>query len=129
MDTAADIFGSSPRDDRSADHLATEIELLTESFYYVAFRLEGLLGDKLKLMYRPKKIRRVRNQLIEHPEKAHGPVNPNFTFGSDLETGPIIKQFGERGEDAHNDEGLYVNAGEAIERLAAILRSELDRFE
>jgi hypothetical protein len=48
-----------------------EIELLAESFYYIAFRLRGAVRRLHGFAtFDAKGVREVRNHLIEHPEKA-----------------------------------------------------------
>ena len=50
--------------------LSYEIELHTEHFYYIAFRVRGIINYLPGLKkFESKGIRDVRNKLIEHPDK------------------------------------------------------------
>jgi hypothetical protein len=101
---------------------ARHIELACEMFYYVAFRFQIILRDTLKVGYDPVGIRDVRNQLIEHPEGNNSRASgQSFLYGNDLPWGPIIKPFGPRATPGFHDDGLYVNARQAIDRLRDIL--------
>jgi hypothetical protein len=98
-----------------------ELEVMTEAFYYFAFRVRTILRKKLPDFkgFEAPGTRDVRNHLIEHPTKA---LSFNFTFASPG-TGPILKLF--RSEaGVPFDRGLYLNAKE----LAENLRRRLDRI-
>jgi hypothetical protein len=99
-----------------------EVELLSEAFYYFAWRFRELLTrfpDFKK--FDPRGIREVRHDLLEHPEKTSKALNPNFMYGHDLPDGPVLKPFGSRQTDVH-DRGLYVNAQELLDELVPRLR-------
>jgi hypothetical protein len=116
-----------------------ELQTLTESFYYLSWRLISLLDRKDSpipalrgLRSRCRGIRLVRNQLLEHPEAADSGVHvPAMMFGTS--DGPRLKfvaeiKQGESGNivfqtNAQNllDAGLWSNALElkkAIESKA-----------
>ena len=112
------------RDNKLLTRIAQDVETLTESFYYFAFRLckvvQGLPGLN---GFKAVGIRDVRNKLIEHPEV---PVL-SFSFGGP--EGPRVK--GPRlvkDTGVWEDRGLYVNAAELVgelnRRLADLLKAD-----
>ena len=107
-------------------HLAgKEVELLTEAFYYFAWRFRQILKQDLKgafSNFSPAGIRVVRNQLIEHPTTA---LASNFLYGADAQEGPRIKPFGTP-NGGTRDRGLYVNAQEMLDALIPRLRRQLE---
>ena len=102
---------------RAREAIGGEIEILSEAFYYFAWRLRELLVRLPHLKkFNPRGIREVRHDLLEHPERKSKALNPNFMYGLDVQQGPVLKPFGERRADVH-DRGLYVNAQEILDEL------------
>ena len=105
----------------------TEINVLTEAFYYVAARLRTVLREHIPGLRRFEVagVRDVRNKLLEHPEDKSSTVIENGRSYS-LTDGPIIKGV-RRTDKAHifPDRGLYVNAEEfrsvLVERLKRLI--------
>lgn len=93
-----------------------EKELLTESFYYIAFRLRKIIRSLPALgNFECKEVRDVRNKLIEHAEESGVFFN---SFASGGPNGPVIKASRMRGqEDIFPDKGLYHNASKFINNL------------
>ena len=121
---------------------AIEVELLTltESFYYTAWRLIGLLDKEPQPIKELKGIRKacpgirtVRNHLIEHPEGTNSRANiPAIVFGHGC--GPQLKvikevitsesgevRFKTFGPDLF-DNGLWNNASELREFMLKRLK-------
>jgi hypothetical protein len=97
----------------------TEIQLLTEAFYYSAFRFRQIARKELGWKkFDAQGVRIVRNDLLEHPHETDS--NPNFAYG--VPEGPRIKLFGPPSR-GFIDPGLYVNAKEFIDALLSKLRS------
>lgn len=95
-----------------------ELELLTESFYYIAHRLIKILR---KLPYfkgfECKAVSNVRNKLIEHADDETDPIVLN-TFNPLGSKGPIIKWIRlERQKNIFIDRGLYYNASTFLNKL------------
>lgn len=105
-----------------------EAEILTESFYYIAWRLLGGI-----LMYRFPKLKNgkkvlgidnVRNKLIEHPRDTGSGVYINsFAYGGPV--GPVVKGVRYTGqENVYKDGGLWVNIKEFLDELILVLREK-----
>jgi hypothetical protein len=105
--------------------ISTELGILSEAFYYFAWRAR----EVLKLLPNLKQfdcegVRNVRNHLLEHAEK-HGQIYINaLSYGG--EQGPTLKafRFDEQGNfsvreenNLSHDRGLYVNAAEFRDNL------------
>jgi hypothetical protein len=101
--------------------MAVEMITLTETFYYLAWRLCGLLraipgfGKKFGTRTGPTCIGEVRNVLLEHPEKSGGPTDGGFMFGGRNNVGPVLKPDAQRKQ--FRDKGLYVNAQELADEI------------
>jgi len=104
-----------------------EIRILTEAFYYFAFRVISIAdGDKKigkplpGVSFGSDGVRDVRNHLIEHPEKKHQIFRQSFSFGHEDGHGPRLKTGGPPTESAHfQDKGLYRNAAQFTKNLLA----------
>ena len=89
------------------------MELYTESFYYIAHRLQTICEDEhsclphLEGYQAVEEVQIVRNQLLEHPEGRHsGVTERRWTIRSDV--GPVVKDSRRPGQPtAHRDTGLY----------------------
>lgn len=109
--------------------LTFELELFTEQFYYIAFRLRGIIRYLPGLRkFESPGMRDVRNKLIEHPDKDKDSqvFIQSFQYGN-KEIGPVIK--GIRYSDQVSifpDNGLYTNARELRENLENIIESFLE---
>lgn len=91
----------------------TEILLLCDAFYYVAFRFTKAMQqcDGFK-KFVPRGVCAVRNDLLEHPKM----LNPNWVFGHTVPLGPQVKPFGDR-RGVPPDRGVYANAQELLDEL------------
>lgn len=94
------------------------LELLTEQFYWCAFRgrtgiqkLPGLKG------FEAVGVRNVRNKLIEHNDRDDSRIfNGGFSWGQPQ--GPVLASLRPEGElQKWRDEGLFVNADEFFSTL------------
>ena len=117
-------------DDRlEIDKLMFEIELLTESFYYLAHRVRTLLTHKSKPLpelsrFECKGARDVRNKLLEHPEKDGGVFLQSFGVGGDK--GPTLKVKRPAGQEMiFPDAGLKANATEIKNNLERLLEKAI----
>ncbi|MEA2633837.1 MAG: hypothetical protein QOH92_604 [Chloroflexota bacterium] len=111
-----------PSDPARAAAVVEEIELLTEAFYYLAFRARSVLQALPGLeSFDPIGVRNVRNKLIEHPEGQDFRVlDQSFVFGADH--GPVFRGMRfEHESPAWPDPGLYRNAKEFREKLHVLL--------
>ena len=96
-----------------------ELEIYTESFYHFSWRIieiidkhENYSSSKLKRS----KVLRVRNNLVQHPEKQKEKEKSFPMFSTGDHNGPTIK--GYIGPDmSYEDEGLFVNAKDFIDRF------------
>lgn len=118
--------GVSDSDIKALEDAVLEIEVLAESFYYIAFRVrQALINKKHQLPglknFECKGIRDVRNHLIEHVE-ASGALVKSFGYG--LDKGPQIKPY-----NSFNDDGLYKNAKEFCENLNRLLLAAIGEVE
>lgn len=99
--------------------ITTEVELLTESFYYISFRMIStisLILDKLHIKKRSKGILFVRNLLIEHPEKTSQIYT--LSFANISPTGPLIKNARSKNDKGvYQDPGLYLNIKEMLNEI------------
>ena len=96
------------------------LELFTECFYLLAWRLRGVLRS-LPLLgsFDCIGVRNVRNRLIEHPDPRDQPLLPAFSL--DDEKGPILKPFiGPDGKIL--DDGLWENAKEFKKNVNRLLK-------
>lgn len=116
-----------------------EVQLFTETFYMVAWRLMEVINGK-----RPRDfpglgsvpaigITIVRNHLIQHPEKHGHDYRQSLVVTS---CGPVLKatavRFHESGDTGPTDEsvdrGLYVNARQLHDELSERLKGALERI-
>jgi hypothetical protein len=98
--------------------------LLTEMFYFVAWRLVEVLNRSGPLQFprlgpiEAHGVRVVRNELIEHPEK----TSEEFRRGVSIrDVGPTLKPYSEN----RIDRGLFINAQELHDQLANRLQAAL----
>jgi hypothetical protein len=108
------------------EELIFEIELWTESFYYVAGRMRTILTNGSKPLpgldsFECVGARNVRNHLLEHPEgRSSGIFTQSFGVGGDQ--GPTLKIERETGqENIFPDAGLWANAEEIRKNIEALL--------
>ena len=97
----------------------TELEIITESFYHFAWRVEEIIKHHPTLKMGNTKIRRVRNNLIQHPEKegSKQKIAPSFEVGGS--NGPKLKSYNGP-KDSYVDEGLFVNALDFINKFPEV---------
>lgn len=114
-------------DDRlEMDKLIFEIEMFTESFYYLAGRMRTILKHESKPLpglnsFESVGARNVRNHLLEHAEGRSSRVLMQ-SFGVGGEQGPTIKVEREEGqEDIFPDAGLWANAVEIARNFEKLL--------
>lgn len=103
---------------RRYGELIEEVQLLTEAFYYFAFRAMKMLQLLPNLPDLPALkgfdavgVRVVRNQLIEHPDF------PSRGFQMGAERGPVLGLRFDSDPKDPQDAGLYANAVEFREKL------------
>jgi len=120
---SASPIGSIP-DHRPFSDGFREIQLLTECFYLIAFRLMNLSRWIPGMEFEARGVQLVRNHLIAHPETHIGAPSPGFAAGG--ENGPILR-IRPRGKfnDQFHDEGLWANAAEFVSRC----REAVNHFE
>ena len=110
------------------------LSLYTESFYYVAHRLQKVCGDRdnclphLDNYARVEEIQIVRNQLLEHPEGPDsGVTTRSWNVASDV--GPMVKGARRPDQpDVHRDPGLFANAESLKHSLSEALKAALNRI-
>jgi len=96
------------------------LELLSEQFYWVAFRARSAMRHLPGLeKFEAQGVRNTRNKLIEHPEGSDSRVfNGGFAFGS--ERGPVLAALRtDQQPDAWPDAGLFPNVREFASNLMA----------
>ena len=102
------------------------MRLLTESYYYFAFRLRQLLRNQTHpfpglCTFDCRGVRDVRNHLIEHPEGATSRIF-NRTFSWTKESGMHLKTGRQAWEgDAFSDAGFIANSQEFDQNLSLAL--------
>jgi hypothetical protein len=102
---------------------ATEmLELFTECFYFIAWRLREILLLPGLTKFDAPRVRAVRNQLIEHPDPEAQSHLPAFQI--DDKVGPMLKPFLREGSPPI-DRGLCVNVEEFRTNLERVLAKEL----
>jgi hypothetical protein len=112
------------------EHLRFVMRLLTESFYYFAFRLRSLLRHTENKFihlsqFESPGVRDVRNKLIEHPEKELQIFNQTWSWSKEI--GMQLKSSRKEGDDKNfYDAGFKINFQEFIENLTAKLKNACD---
>lgn len=113
-------------DSREIDKLVFEIEVHTESLYYLAGRMRTVLVHRSKPLpglnsFDCEGARNVRNKLLEHAEAQDSRIFKQ-TFGVGGEEGPQIKVERPAGqENIFPDAGLEANATEIKNNLEKLL--------
>jgi hypothetical protein len=96
----------------------TDLELYSESFYWIAFRARHALRAMPGFgSFEAEGVRDVRNKLLEHPEeKGSGVLWGGFAWGATQ--GPVIKAVRyENQAQIFPDAGLYVNADQFFSNI------------
>lgn len=102
------------------DVVCVEIRVLTEAFYYFAWRIREIARGMPDLSsFECKGVRTVRNHLIEHPEKTSRVFAQSFAF--DGGQGPVLKGQLVSESKEFQDHGLYPNAEEFMSAFLAVL--------
>lgn len=107
------------------EKLIFEMELLTESFYYLAGRVRTAITKSKPFpsleSFECEGVRNVRNKLLEHVEGKDSKVLfPSFGVGG--EQGPTLKPYRPNGqENIFPDKGLEANATEFKNNLEKLL--------
>lgn len=118
-----------PADTSTSFQPQEELRLLGESFYYSAQRILTILDQCQSLLpglkpIRAHGVRRVRNNLIDHPNKKGG--HPCYTFSVSNAAGLRLRTVSRPDDpDAYLDEGIHANAREFIEQLERALEAKL----
>lgn len=113
------------------ENLFFEVELLTESFYYIAGRMRTAIRKSKSLpgleTFECEGARNVRNKLLEHAEgKDSGVLTQSFGVGG--EEGPTLKAARQKEqEEIFPDAGLESNALEIKNNLETLLDNVLIR--
>jgi hypothetical protein len=104
-----------------------ETQLLTEAFYYFAFRLRQVVRRLPGLQsFEAVGVRDVRNKLLEHPDDQEDSGVTVRSFGFGGPSGPRVKVIRDASqENVFPDNGLYVNAEELREQLEISLSRAL----
>ncbi|MBT3799842.1 MAG: hypothetical protein HOG05_01715 [Bacteroidetes bacterium] len=97
-----------------------ELEIITETFYHFAWRVEEIIKHHPKFNMGNTNIRRVRNNLIQHPEKERDKQKASLSFEIGDDNGPKIKSY-KGPENSYQDEGLFVNAQDFIKKFPQLL--------
>jgi hypothetical protein len=108
----------------------TEMEVYTEAFYWIIFRLRQVVKNLPELgSFKFTGVRNVRNHLIEHPEGGDSGITfGNIGIRSDV--GPVVRVVRRTGQlDRWMDAGLKPNALEYAEGLELLLRKYLKRID
>jgi len=114
------------------DRAEFEMELLTESFYYLAGRLRTIIRHPSEPLpglrgFECRSIRDVRNKLLEHAEGRDSQVYTQ-SFGWGGAQGPVLKSIREAGlETVFPDRGLYENARELQDSLKRVLGNAISQ--
>jgi hypothetical protein len=97
------------------------IEIVTEAFYYSAWRVREVVRSLPGLKsFEATGVRDVRNQLLEHPEKYDGIIVPSF--GISPEFGPRIKPARRQAHArTERDRDLLHHATEFFSNLVRVL--------
>jgi hypothetical protein len=115
---------------REMEELIFEIELFTESFYYLAGRMRTILRNQSEPLpglksFECEGARNVRNKLLEHAEVRDSRVFVQ-SFGVGGDQGPVLKVTRPEGqEEVFPDPGLYANATEIKVELERLLNNAL----
>jgi hypothetical protein len=115
------------------EHLRFVMRLLTESYYYFAFRLRQLLRNSAHpfvglALFESVGVRNVRNHLIEHPEGKSSKIF-NRTFSWTKESGMHLKTGRQPWESSEFiDAGFAANSGEFNINLNAVLDSACEEL-
>jgi diadenosine tetraphosphatase ApaH/serine/threonine PP2A family protein phosphatase len=121
--TSGSITLQRSAESRKIDRLMFEIEMFTESFYYLAARMRTLLGHGPLPGLRSfecEGARNVRNKLLEHPERESQVFSQSFRVGG--EEGPTLKTNRAPGQETvFPDAGLWTNAAEIKNNLEKLL--------
>jgi hypothetical protein len=115
--------------------LATEIEILTEAFYYTAHRFLKIVantGDPaIATVWRRLKngdIVQIRNRFIDHTEKPNAVTGADFSWCE--EGGPRVKPWASEAPGAGatlKREGCYRHAAELVDVLVQAVLDDVER--
>jgi hypothetical protein len=125
-----EYYNAAPERD---EHLRFVMRLLTESFYYFAFRTRTILRNDVHRFsglrtFDCPGVRDVRNHLIEHPEGSHSRIF-NRTFAWTMDTGMQLKSGRHEWESsAFHDAGFNANSEEFAERLSSCIHDAINRL-
>lgn len=114
--------------DSQPDIRLTEIRLLhlkTESIYHNLWSVILRLNQFPEFRnFKPKKVREVRNCLIEHVDNPRTSGASIFSFGVST-NGPVLRPTKPSGVPAPNDSGLNINIEEFLLEIVRILNEEV----
>jgi len=115
-----------PKPDKSIierdNEISDEMELMTECFYFMAFRLLKALKSITEFKnLKSDGITIIRNKLLEHPEDKDSQIWIN-SFAHHGPKGPVLKAVRYNYQkDIFPDKGLYFNASELIDNISKII--------
>jgi hypothetical protein len=104
---------------------AREVELLTETFYAFAFRLQEVAQKLPRLKFRAPGVSGVRNHLIIHPDKKLG--KGEFGLHLNGQNGRELKPSGLDDTNVFHDAGLWLNAEEFVKTILTRLAQGNDQ--
>lgn len=119
--------GNQVPQERLVEHSSNEleIEILTEAFYYIAWRVLGSLLCHIfpEIKGQVKGVDNVRNKLIEHPHDKDSKVFLlSFSHGGTV--GPVIKSVRYTEQiSIYPDKGLWPNIDEFLSKLIEVLKA------
>ena len=103
------------------------LEMYTEAFYYLAWRLRQVIRRLPRLeAFDSTGVRTVRNHLLEHPER-HG-QDELWAFRISPTDGPILLR-ATTSDDDEWDRGLWPNLSQLLERLRVLLISVISPLD
>lgn len=115
----------------AATDALSELEIVSEAFYYFVGRLVELFKHHPIFKFNFKKLpqsnaEKVRHQLLQHPEKQKEIQKASSSFECGAEEGPKFKSYsGPKG--ALVDNGLFVNAQEFNNKLVCVFDIETSK--
>lgn len=103
--------------------LTESLEMYTEAFYLIAWRLRCVIRLLPGLKkFESKGVNLVRNHLIEHPESSNQKVLWGFMISED--NGPVLARAVPISEEML-DKGLWSNANELTNQIRSILKNDI----
>lgn len=118
----------SPKEVKRLNEICFELEVNTESFYYLAGRLRALLKHGFTVLknFEAVGVRNVRNKLLEHTEGNDSKISiVSFAWGNSC--GPVVRAIRYKEQlDVFPDGGLFLNAEEFRVNFELIVMRKLE---